>query len=433
MDKCHTILNYKYAFKVLTLLIVLCINKNWAQVLITTTSYTQNFGATDISSWTNNSTILGWYISTSSFAHANITTSPVPPNTGSFYSYECNGDDNQKLGTRPSNTVPGAVGTFLRFGVRLKNNTGQPIQSVRVTFDAYQFSLAGNGSVLNTLIFDYLVSSGTITSLTDAGYTAVAGLSFSAPQSTTSTSSGAQLAGYPCNQTQLMTACIPIFIPDNSEIMLRWADENNTNNDPHLGIDNLRVDFGITAADCSVILPIQLIDFYAIKKDSHNEVNWKVANEVNIDSYLIEKSSDGVNFSLLSITPFDETKVSNGIVKSYSIDDETPFADITYYRLGTNGKDGSIEYHKIISVNEKSDDWKSNHYQQEQNLVIEFKNSVPKHSSISLFDLSGKLLVEEEVKNSQTKINVQNFAEGIYFVKITTPFKIENFKIIIIK
>ena len=53
--------------------------------------------------------------------------------------------------------------------------------------------------------------------------------------------------------------------------------------------------------------------------------------------------------------------------------------------------------------------------------------------SISLIDFSGKILVEEEVKDSQTKINAQNFAEGIYFIKITTPYKTKNLKIIIQK
>ena len=58
---------------------------------------------------------------------------------------------------------------------------------------------------------------------------------------------------------------------------------------------------------------------------------------------------------------------------------------------------------------------------------------MPKNSTISLIDFSGKLLVEDAVKDSQTNINTQSFSEGIYFVRITTPYKTENFKIIIQK
>lgn len=177
------------------------------------------------------------------------------------------------------------------------------------------------------------------------------------------------------------------------------------------------------------ILPIELIDFYATKNNDVNDVFWKVGSEENVLHYTIDKSNNGIDFKELT-TVFVS---SNSQTKTYNLVDQEPFSDITYYRLGTKEKNGKDYFHKIISVNEKSDDWKCNHYQQEQNLVIEFKNSVPKHSTISLFDLSGKLLAEEEVKNSQTKINVQNFAEGIYFVRITTPYKTENFKIIIQK
>jgi hypothetical protein len=177
------------------------------------------------------------------------------------------------------------------------------------------------------------------------------------------------------------------------------------------------------------LLPIELIDFYATKNNDVNDVFWKVGSEENVLYYTIDKSNNGIDFKELT-TVFVS---SNSQSKTYNVVDQEPFSDITYYRLGTKEKNGKDYFYKIISVNEKSDDWKCNHYQQEQNLVIEFKNSVPKHSSISLFDLSGKLLAEEEVNNSQTKINVQNFAEGIYFVRITTPYKTENFKIIIIK
>ncbi len=183
----------------------------------------------------------------------------------------------------------------------------------------------------------------------------------------------------------------------------------------------------------NIILPIQLIDFYATKKDNHNEVTWKVTDEINIYSYLIEKSDDGVNFSLLENTTLDKGKVYGQSIKSYSVIDENPFNEITYYRLATKSNDGSIEYYKIISINEKSSDWNVNHYQLNENFVIEFKNSVPKNSTLSLFDLSGKLLVDETIKDSQTKINTQYFSDGIYFLRITTPYKTQNFKIVIQK
>lgn len=187
-----------------------------------------------------------------------------------------------------------------------------------------------------------------------------------------------------------------------------------------------------TNSGCAVpltVLPIELLDFYGTKNGKKNDLVWKVASEINVVYYTIAKSNDGINFAELANV---FTNYADG-AKTYIISDETPFDDITYYRLGTKEKDGTVRYHKIISVDEKSSDWDCYNYQLEQNLIIEFKNNIPKDAELQMFDLSGQLLVEVPVKDPKIKINTQAFAQGIYFVKITTPYKIENFKIIISK
>lgn len=180
-----------------------------------------------------------------------------------------------------------------------------------------------------------------------------------------------------------------------------------------------------------IILPIDLIDFYATKSENKNNIIWKVASEENIDSYIIEKCSNGTDFMLLGKISLTQKKQTSTGVLNYEMDDDDPNEDITYYRLGSKEKDGTIHYYKIISVDSKNSEWSYNHYQKENEMVVEFKNNVPKNSSIELYDLSGKLLVEQSIKESKVAVNTQLYAQGLYFVKITTPYKTENFKIII--
>jgi hypothetical protein len=190
---------------------------------------------------------------------------------------------------------------------------------------------------------------------------------------------------------------------------------------------------GTCGLNCPTILPISLIDFYGTENGNDNDIFWKVASEENIRSYILEKSEDGINFREFSI----QNAKGNGSVGqiNYYAQDVDPSEGITYYRLSTleGGGSWNIKNYKTISIDRNSDDWKSLFYQKDNTLFLEFKNSAPKNSMISLFDLSGKLLAEESIKNSQTKINVQNLAEGLYFVKIQSPYKTENFKIIIQK
>ena len=173
------------------------------------------------------------------------------------------------------------------------------------------------------------------------------------------------------------------------------------------------------------ILPIELIDFYATQNGSKNDLIWKVASAKNISQYIIEKSEDGLGFNEMTRL---NSIVAEGEALTYMIEDENPYSDITYYRLSTLENNGKINRHKIIDINRTNENWESLLYQNDNNLILEFKNTLPKNSTISLFDLSGKLLVDETIKDSQTKINIQNFSGGIYFLRLSTPYKTENFK-----
>ncbi len=48
-----------------------------------------------------------------------------------------------------------------------------------------------------------------------------------------------------------------------------------------------------------------------------------------------------------------------------------------------------------------------------------------------MYDLSGKMIMSKSIKELQTNINTEGLAGGIYFFKVITSYKTENFKIII--
>lgn len=205
-----------------------------AQVAVPTGSYFQNFGVTDINSWTNNVTYPGWYMAGTFQSHLDITAAP-PSNTGGFYTYECNGNNDQKIGSRAS----GGSGT-LRYGVVLQNTTGSAVSHVRVTYKGYQLSLAQNGNT-NVIAFDYIVGT-TAPGISASGGTGVAALNFTQLQSNGSSGSS-QVMGYPCTQMATMSACITAAIPNNSYILLRWTDVDDSGNDHHMAVDDIDVQF----------------------------------------------------------------------------------------------------------------------------------------------------------------------------------------------
>jgi hypothetical protein len=409
--------------KYFTILALLLFSKLFSQVNITTGSYFQGFGTTDITSWTDNVTYLGWYSSSSPLSgHINIT-SALPTNTGGFYTYECNGNNDQKIGARPS----GGTGT-IKYGVLIRNTTGSTISSVRITYKGSQLSLAENNSNVNTIAFSYAIGAAPLT-LGSAGYVNVTALDFIELISSASAGTSAQLNSFICTQERNISSCISLSIPNNSYMMLKWTDINDPANDHHMAIDDVDVAFDLTGNSCLLFLPIQLIDFYATKNKSQNDIVWKVAQEENIQNYILEKSDNGIDFTELM------TAAANNEIqtKTYSAIDDTPYSEITYYRLKTKENNGSIQIHKIISIDENSKDWSYSHFQQENNLVLEFKNTIPKNTSAEIFDLSGKQLITSTINQTQTLINTEDLSNGIYFVRLSNAYKTDHFKIIISK
>lgn len=427
-----------FSIIILLILMFLISNISQSQVIISTNGvYTQDFGNTDITSWTNNSTFLGWYSTHTLDAingHINVTNSP-PINNGGFYSYECNGDNNQKIGTRPSNSVPGPPGNYLRYGVRFKNNSGQTITRIRVTFTAYQFSLAENDGVINRLEFHYRISSSAITDLTSGTYTSVPQLWYELPNNDYGGGNNSQILGYPCTVDSTLSECLNVTINEGDEIMLRWSDKNDSNNDHHNGIDNVIVEFFTNAPEnsstCVSPLPIILSDFTVKKVNDKSIIKWTTLTEINNDYFIIERSTDGKRFEEINKTKGSGN--SNQTI-NYQFVDYRPKEGINYYRLKQVDFDGTYSYSEIKVLNFENNSVIGIYYY-ENHLYIKSKETLA-NTSIEIYNLSGQLISSINIisgKNEE-KIEIPNLlGNGVYFANvINTEFQ-KSFKFIVSK
>ncbi|MGG9972079.1 hypothetical protein ACQ33O_09830 [Ferruginibacter sp. SUN002] len=92
-------------------------------------------------------------------------------------------------------------------------------------------------------------------------------------------------------------------------------------------------------------LPVTFNWINAIKNNNTGIVTWKVENEINIDHYEIERSTDGLHFTKLSTT------ISAGnLTGMYSWSDNTLSVGNNFYRIVSVGKNGAIVYSKIVSI-----------------------------------------------------------------------------------
>ena len=171
-----------------------------AQILISGGTYSQNFDSLADSgtanTWTDNSTLPGWYASRQNTPNA-ITTYRVDNgsgNAGALYSYGVSSSANRALGCLVSGT-PGNIA----FGLRFTNDTASVQSNILISFTAEQWRNAN--TLAQTLAFFYQTG----TALTNSdGTNALAWNSFSALNFTTPVTggSGTALDGTaPANQT----------------------------------------------------------------------------------------------------------------------------------------------------------------------------------------------------------------------------------------
>ncbi len=94
-------------------------------------------------------------------------------------------------------------------------------------------------------------------------------------------------------------------------------------------------------------LPVTLVDFEAVPVRGKIDLHWKTSYELNTKVFIVEKSSDGKNFS--PVTSVNAKGNSNSNNDYYAVD-EKPFNGTSYYRLKIIDFDGVESYSKQIAV-----------------------------------------------------------------------------------
>ena len=97
----------------------------------------------------------------------------------------------------------------------------------------------------------------------------------------------------------------------------------------------------------AAILPIVLGEYKAtMESNSAVVIKWNTLSEINNKNFIVERSADGNNFTLLdNVAATNET---NG--HAYSLIDGKPLPGNNFYRLAQVDIDGKITYFNILKV-----------------------------------------------------------------------------------
>ncbi len=182
------------------------------------------------------------------------------------------------------------------------------------------------------------------------------------------------------------------------------------------------------------VLPIELINFTARKKNKQVEINWVTASEINNDYFLVQRSKDAAAFQDIAIV---ESKGNSVTEKRYSSLDAEPYNGVSYYRLKQVDNDGKFSYSNVASVNFMNEKTVSVYPSPAAGtFYVNLSGMSGKEVVVIVRDIMGKeyystVLIAENNKEVIAIDPAGKLASGIYFVVATSDNTIYEKKLII--
>ena len=176
-------------------------------------------------------------------------------------------------------------------------------------------------------------------------------------------------------------------------------------------------------------LPATGMQLNAALSGNDVQLNWKTASEINTKEFQIERSSDGVNFSVIGT----KAAMGNSVVESnYAHTDLNMQAPVYYYRLRLLDEDGSYKFSNIAVVRKAGSIKGVRVFPNPavSNMSVEFSN-VQGEYLISLYNMGGQEVSSQRAivqYNAQyVNVNRNSLPAGTYIMKVRNTETGESF------
>jgi hypothetical protein len=166
-------------------------------------------------------------------------------------------------------------------------------------------------------------------------------------------------------------------------------------------------------------LPVNIISFTGKATANGNQLNWTVAQEENFSHYEVLSSINGSTYNKVGEV-YPENKSMD--MKNYAFTDLSATADLVFYKLNLINEDGSSNFSNIVAINRNSvAPVITNVYPNPAttSLLISLEGVDAEVSTITIQDLSGKIVYSTETSDVATLLNINELNKGLYLIKVS--------------
>ena len=169
-------------------------------------------------------------------------------------------------------------------------------------------------------------------------------------------------------------------------------------------------------------LPVTFVSVSAIKNNKDVDVKWRVENQINLENYIVERSTDGRSFiEIGSVLP--------EVFSNYSFTDRYPFSNDNFYRIKALSIGGMVQYSSIVKITADETDPSISVYPNplvNNSVNIRFLNQASGKYSFKIINNIGQLIfsgvADVSGENFIKNIEVPKFkASGVYKLILYKP------------
>ncbi len=165
-------------------------------------------------------------------------------------------------------------------------------------------------------------------------------------------------------------------------------------------------------------LPLHLISFNATQVDNHASLNWKTEAEYNTQSFIIQYSLNGKDWSEIDTIASKNMLTEN----TYIYNKKELLVGENYFRLKIKDKNGNFSLSNIVKINFSNKNISFNVYPNPSKgtLFVQLNNVLSPKLIIQVTDIAGKLLKQETIENHSQliKLDISNLSSGNYIIAI---------------
>jgi endonuclease I len=244
------------------------------------------------------------------------------------------------------------------------------------------------------------------------------------PASTSSTNSGAQAfdaSTYPSvdiNYLSMMIAWHNVDPVSAKEIARNDAAQVfQGNRNPY--IDNPSFVSSVWNNTCGItLLSAEFLKFIGLLQNDAVQLQWQIAENIQTDYFVIEKSNDGVLFSYL-------TTIQPNTTNLYSYKDAFSNKGVAYYRIKRISITGAITYSKVIKMitTNTGEQIKVFPNPAQDVLNIQLPTTINNQIFITISTVTGNTVwsSQQKVNGNVLSLPVANLAAGQYVITVALP------------